>query len=231
MCSIMGYCGSGLSFKEFKQHFDATKSRGPDDSRIIDTGMGLERLACVMQGVDNLFEVDTIQNIMTHISKIAGVTYHNDPKADVSLRVITDHIRSTTFMIADGVIPSNEGRGYVLRRHFSSSAELRMTSTEPALWTSAPTTGLSVPAMARKMARKFSPIEKVRFMRMVVIIRRDSAIRCGSSFTSSSTSAISAASTAISRPTPPMEMPTSAFLSAGASFAPSPIMQTGMPFA
>lgn len=82
----------------------------------IDTGMGLERLACVMQGVDNLFEVDTIQNIMTHISKIAGVTYHNDPKADVSLRVITDHIRSTTFMIADGVIPSNEGRGYVLRR-------------------------------------------------------------------------------------------------------------------
>ena len=82
----------------------------------IDTGMGLERLACIMQGVDNLFEVDTVQNIMKHIMKIAGVEYHQDEKTDVSLRVITDHIRSTTFMICDGVIPSNEGRGYVLRR-------------------------------------------------------------------------------------------------------------------
>ncbi|MFZ2538427.1 MAG: alanine--tRNA ligase [Oscillospiraceae bacterium] len=82
----------------------------------IDTGMGLERLACIMQEVDNLFEVDTMQKIMKHISDIAGVTYKDDAKVDVSLRVITDHIRSTTFMIADGVIPSNEGRGYVLRR-------------------------------------------------------------------------------------------------------------------
>ena len=82
----------------------------------IDTGMGLERLACIMQGVDNLFEVDTVQNIMKHIMQIAGVKYHEDEKMDVSLRVITDHIRSTTFMIGDGVMPSNEGRGYVLRR-------------------------------------------------------------------------------------------------------------------
>lgn len=82
----------------------------------IDTGMGLERLACILQEVDNLFEVDTMQKIMQHISDIAGVTYKADPKADVSLRVITDHVRSTTFMIGDGVIPSNEGRGYVLRR-------------------------------------------------------------------------------------------------------------------
>ena len=82
----------------------------------IDTGMGLERLACVMQGVDNLFLVDTVQNIMKHISQIVGVTYGEDEKKDISLRVITDHIRSTTFMIADGVMPSNEGRGYVLRR-------------------------------------------------------------------------------------------------------------------
>ena len=82
----------------------------------IDTGMGLERLACVMQGVDNLFLVDTVQNIMKHISKIVGVNYGEDDKKDISLRVITDHIRSTTFMIADGVMPSNEGRGYVLRR-------------------------------------------------------------------------------------------------------------------
>ncbi|MCR4614623.1 MAG: alanine--tRNA ligase [Clostridiales bacterium] len=82
----------------------------------IDTGMGLERLACISQGVDNLFEVDTVQNIMKHVMKIAGIKYHDNEKSDVSLRVITDHIRSTTFMIGDGVMPSNEGRGYVLRR-------------------------------------------------------------------------------------------------------------------
>ncbi|MCF2651643.1 alanine--tRNA ligase [Anaeromassilibacillus senegalensis] len=82
----------------------------------IDTGMGLERLACVMQGVDNLFLVDTVQNIMKRISRIAGIAYGESEKTDISLRVITDHIRSTTFMISDGVMPSNEGRGYVLRR-------------------------------------------------------------------------------------------------------------------
>ena len=82
----------------------------------IDTGMGLERLAVVMQGVDNLFEVDTVQNVMKKISEVAGVHYKEDEKTDVSLRVITDHIRSTVMMISDGVIPSNEGRGYVLRR-------------------------------------------------------------------------------------------------------------------
>ncbi len=82
----------------------------------IDTGMGLERLACAVQGVGSLFEVDTVRNIMKHIEKIAGVQYHQDEKADVSLRVITDHIRSTVMMVCDGIIPSNEGRGYVLRR-------------------------------------------------------------------------------------------------------------------
>ena len=82
----------------------------------IDTGMGLERLACIMQDVGNLFEVDTVQNIMKHVIDISGVKYHENEKNDVSLRVITDHIRSTTFMIGDGVMPSNEGRGYVLRR-------------------------------------------------------------------------------------------------------------------
>ncbi len=86
------------------------------EKKNIDTGMGLERLACVCQDVDNLFEVDTVQNIMKHIMEIANVKYHDDYKNDVSLRVITDHIRSTTFMIGDGVIPSNEGKGYVLRR-------------------------------------------------------------------------------------------------------------------
>lgn len=85
-------------------------------SKNIDTGMGLERLACVMQNVGNLFEVDTVQNIMKKVSEISGVKYHEDEKTDVSLRVVTDHTRSVTFMIGDGILPSNEGRGYVLRR-------------------------------------------------------------------------------------------------------------------
>ena len=82
----------------------------------IDTGMGLERLACVMQGVDNLFEVDTVRKILNTVCSIAGKEYGVDAKDDISIRVVTDHIRSATFMICDGVIPSNEGRGYVLRR-------------------------------------------------------------------------------------------------------------------
>ena len=82
----------------------------------IDTGMGLERMAVIMQDVNNLFEVDTIRNIMLEISKVAKVNYGDNDKTDISLRVITDHIRSTTFMTCDGVSPSNEGRGYVLRR-------------------------------------------------------------------------------------------------------------------
>ena len=82
----------------------------------IDTGMGLERLACVMQGVDNLFEVDTVRKILDTVCGIAGKKYQENEKDDISIRVVTDHIRSATFMISDGVIPSNEGRGYVLRR-------------------------------------------------------------------------------------------------------------------
>lgn len=95
---------------------DGNNNYTPLDHPNIDTGMGLERLACIMQDVDNIFEVDTVQNIMKKISEISGVTYHDDEKNDVSLRVITDHVRSSTFMIGDGVIPSNNGRGYVLRR-------------------------------------------------------------------------------------------------------------------
>ncbi len=82
----------------------------------IDTGMGLERLACVMQDVNTLFEVDTIRNVLNYVCKIAKVEYGKAAKTDVSIRVITDHIRSTTMMASDGVLPSNEGRGYVLRR-------------------------------------------------------------------------------------------------------------------
>ena len=82
----------------------------------IDTGMGLERLACVCQNVGSLFDVDTVMNITNHVTRLTGASYGQNYKTDVSLRVITDHIRASTFMIADGVLPSNEGRGYVLRR-------------------------------------------------------------------------------------------------------------------
>ena len=118
-------CGPGCECDRYTEFWnnvftqfdnDGNGNYTPLDHPNIDTGMGLERLACIMQGVDNIFEVDTVQNIMKEISKIAGVKYHEDEKKDVSLRVITDHVRSSTFMIGDGVIPSNNGRGYVLRR-------------------------------------------------------------------------------------------------------------------
>ena len=82
----------------------------------IDTGMGLERLACVMQNVGNLFEVDTVASVLHHVERLSGKTYGENEKDDISIRVITDHIRSTTFMASDGILPSNEGRGYVFRR-------------------------------------------------------------------------------------------------------------------
>ncbi|MBE7031020.1 MAG: alanine--tRNA ligase [Ruminococcaceae bacterium] len=103
-----------LVFTQFDKDEDGNYNRLANPN--IDTGMGLERIACIMQGVNNLFEVDTVRNIMKKICSIAGVEYGADPKTDISLRVITDHIRSTSFMIADGVQVSNEGRGYVLRR-------------------------------------------------------------------------------------------------------------------
>ena len=103
-----------LVFTQFDK--DEEGNYNPLAKPNIDTGMGLERLAVVMQGVDNLFEVDTVQDVIKHISRIAGVEYKKDEKTDVSLRVIADHIRSTVMMVSDGVIPSNEGRGYVLRR-------------------------------------------------------------------------------------------------------------------
>jgi len=85
-------------------------------NKNIDTGMGLERLAVVVQDVDSIFEVDTIKALLDEVAGIAGTKYKEDEKKDVSLRLITDHIRSCTFMISDGIMPSNEGRGYVLRR-------------------------------------------------------------------------------------------------------------------
>ena len=118
-------CGVGCECDRYVEFWNVVFSQFDSDGKgnyppmehpNIDTGMGLERLACIMQGVDNLFLVDTVQNIMKHFCRIAGIQYGEDEKKDISLRVITDHIRSTTFMIGDGVMPSNEGRGYVLRR-------------------------------------------------------------------------------------------------------------------
>ncbi|MBR2401302.1 MAG: alanine--tRNA ligase [Lachnospiraceae bacterium] len=86
------------------------------EQKNIDTGMGLERLAAVVQDVDSIFDVDTVRALRDDVCKIAGVTYKEDEKTDVSIRLITDHIRSATFMISDGIMPTNEGRGYVLRR-------------------------------------------------------------------------------------------------------------------
>jgi alanyl-tRNA synthetase len=82
----------------------------------IDTGMGLERLATIIQNVPNIFEIDTIKNILDNVCILSGISYGKNAEADVSIRIITDHIRSITFMISDGILPSNEGRGYVLRR-------------------------------------------------------------------------------------------------------------------
>ena len=86
------------------------------EQKNIDTGMGLERLATIVQNVDSIFDIDTFKVIRDKVCKLAQVTYQTDPKTDVSIRLITDHIRSVTFMASDGIIPSNEGRGYVFRR-------------------------------------------------------------------------------------------------------------------
>ena len=95
---------------------DEEGNYGQLEHKNIDTGMGLERMACIMQDVDNIFEVDTIRHIISSIEKVANVEYGKNAKTDVSIRIITDHIRAVSFLVADGVLPSNEGRGYVLRR-------------------------------------------------------------------------------------------------------------------
>ena len=78
--------------------------------------MGLERIATIMQGVDNIFEIDTVKNILNKVSSLSGVEYGKDSNSDISLRIVTDHVKAVTMLISDGVQPSNEGRGYVLRR-------------------------------------------------------------------------------------------------------------------
>lgn len=103
-----------LVFTQFDKDEQGVYNRLPNPN--IDTGMGLERIATIMQGVNSIFEVDTMKNILDEVCRISNTKYGSDSKKDISLRIITDHIRSTTFMISDGVLPSNEGRGYVLRR-------------------------------------------------------------------------------------------------------------------
>ena len=86
------------------------------EQKNIDTGMGLERLAVVVQDVDSIFDVDTLQALRNKVCEVTGKEYKKNEKDDVSIRLITDHMRSATFMISDGIMPTNEGRGYVLRR-------------------------------------------------------------------------------------------------------------------
>ncbi len=101
-------------FSQFNNMGDGTYTEL--EHKNIDTGMGLERLACVMQGVDNMFEVDSVRNILNKVCELSGKEYGKGGNTDISIRAITDHARASTFMISDGIIPSNEGRGYVLRR-------------------------------------------------------------------------------------------------------------------
>jgi alanyl-tRNA synthetase len=103
-----------LVFMQFEQHPDGSTS--PLPSTAIDTGAGLERILTVMQGVDSVWETDEISEIIEKIGKLAGVSYGEEERADISMRIIADHTRSSTFLISDGVFPSNEDRGYVLRR-------------------------------------------------------------------------------------------------------------------
>lgn len=103
-----------LVFTQFDRQEDG--SYMPLEKKNIDTGAGLERVAMVMQGVNSLFEVDTVRAVLDKVCEIAGVRYGEDHMTDVAIRVVTDHIRSTTMMVSDGILPSNEGRGYVLRR-------------------------------------------------------------------------------------------------------------------
>lgn len=118
-------CGPGCECDRYVEYWNLVFTQFDNDgngnyTRLdhpnIDTGMGLERLACIVQDVDNIFEVDTVRHILDKVCEITGSEYGADPRADVSIRVITDHIRSATMMIGDGVFVSNEGRGYVLRR-------------------------------------------------------------------------------------------------------------------
>lgn len=150
---------------------DGNGNYTPLATKNIDTGMGLERLACVMQGVDNLFEVDTVRSILDKVCEISGKKYGNSADGDVSIRIITDHIRSAVFMISDGVVPSNEGRGYVLRRLLRRAARRgRLLGIDGAFLynlcdTVIETSGKAYPALCEKKEyiKKIILMEEERF--------------------------------------------------------------------
>ena len=104
-----------LVFMQYEQHEDGTRTELPRPS--IDTGMGLERVAAILQGAYSNYDTDCFQSILERAAELAGKTYGEDPEADVSMRVIADHSRAAAFLIADGIMPSNEERGYVLRKN------------------------------------------------------------------------------------------------------------------
>lgn len=129
----------------------------------IDTGMGLERIACIMQGVTSIFEVDTIRKILDTAADMIGVKYGSDKQTDISLRVITDHIRSTVFMVSDGILPSNEGRGYVLRRLLRRAARhgRLLGLDEPFLYKLASVVASESKTAYPELENNFEYIEKV----------------------------------------------------------------------
>ncbi len=150
-----------LVFTQFDKDENGTYNRLEHPN--IDTGMGLERIACIMQGVTSLFEVDTIRKVLDHAAEMANVKYGADEKTDISLRVITDHIRSTVFLVSDGVLPDNEGRGYVLRRLLRRAARhgRLLGITEPFLYKIAKTVAEESASAYPELEEKFDYIEKV----------------------------------------------------------------------
>ena len=142
-----------LVFTQFNKEADGSYT--PLEQKNIDTGAGLERLALVLQGVTNLFEIDTVRPLLDHFTKKAGITYGADQEKDISLRVITEHLRGVTFMVSDDIMPSNEGRGYVLRRILRRAVRHgRLLGMEGSFLSEA------IPLVAELMGESYPEIEK-----------------------------------------------------------------------
>ncbi|MHB1453897.1 MAG: alanine--tRNA ligase [Saccharofermentanales bacterium] len=157
-----------LVFTQFNREGDGTYT--PLVKKNIDTGGGLERFACIMQNVDNLFEVDTVRAILDYVCSKVGVTYGRDDKTDVAIRVITDHARSTVMMISDGIIPDNAGRGYVLRRLLRRASRYAriLGKNEPFLYDVAS-------IVIRESASAYPELkEKEEFIRRVILKEEES---------------------------------------------------------
>ncbi|NCU25248.1 alanine--tRNA ligase [Candidatus Nomurabacteria bacterium] len=160
-----------LVFTQFNREEDGTYSAL--EKKNIDTGGGLERFACIMQGVDNLFEVDTVRAILDFVCSGIGVEYGRDEKTDVAIRVITDHARSTVMMISDGIIPDNAGRGYVLRRLLRRASRFArlLGKEEPFLYEAAK-------VVIRESAKAYPELsEKEAFILRVILKEEESFAR------------------------------------------------------